>query len=152
MWRAVNLILVFALIATAAIAYHINYGTDRASREARRLEAQIATERDRTQALVGEWTKLDQPARIQSLVDQYGAYLELNPMDPAQFATLDDIPFRQTAPIGETEAPATTGSVKEGGAKAGKPDANPDARKDLRILEPRADDPLSRLIGGGGNL
>jgi hypothetical protein len=139
MWRAVNLILVFALIATAAIAYQINYGTDRASREARRLEAQIATERDRAQALVGEWTKLDQPARIQDLVGQYGAYLELNPMDPAQFATLDDIPFRQAAPIGETETPATTGSVKDAKVKSEKSDP----RKDIRILEPRADDPLS---------
>lgn len=145
MWRAVNLILVFALIATAAIAYQINYGTDRAAREARRLEAQIATERDRTQVLVGEWTKLDQPARIQDLVGQYGAYLELNPMDPAQFATLDDIPFRQTTPIGETEAPATTGSAKDPKGKSEKPDL----KKDLRVLEPRADDPLSRLIGGG---
>jgi hypothetical protein len=141
MWRAINLLLVFALIATAAIAYHINYGTDRASREARRLEAQIELERDRTQGLVGEWTKLDQPARIQDLVTQYGEYLDLNPMDPAQFATLDDIPFRQVAPVGETETPATTGSTT--GAKA-----KPDPKKDLRVLEPRADDPLSRLIGG----
>ena len=135
MWRALNLILVLALIATAAIAYHINYGTDRAAREARRLEAQIASERDRTQALVGEWTKLDQPARIQDLVGQYGAYLDLNPMDPAQFATLDDIPFRQITP-------ATTGSTASAKTKPGAATAP-------RILEPRADDPLSRLIGGG---
>lgn len=145
MWRAINLLLVFALIATAAIAYQINYGTDRSAREAHRLEAQIAAERDRTQALVGEWTKLDQPARIQDLAGQYSAYLELNPMDPAQFATLDEIPFRQSPPVGETETPATTGSAKDVKGKSGKAIAKPEPR----VLEPRLDDPLSRLIGGG---
>ncbi len=55
--------------------------------------------------LKAEWSVLDQPSRLQVLVERYSDYLDLKPLDVRQLARLDDIPGRGPVPVGNGKTP-----------------------------------------------
>jgi hypothetical protein len=97
MIRLVHLIVVCAFVAAAVYVYKIKYDATAQAERAAKLRTELKRERDRVATLRAEWSKLDDPARIQVLAERH---LILRPTAATQFDTLDRLPERppQAAP------------------------------------------------------
>jgi hypothetical protein len=91
MMRILHLTVVAALIVAAAFVYKIKFESTMRAAEMARLTAEIKRERDAIAALRAEWALLENPARVQGLVERH---LALRLLDPAQIDRLDHLPER----------------------------------------------------------
>lgn len=94
MLRTLNFLLIALMLAGAALVYDLKYEAERATAKVAKITHRIENERDAIATLKAEWSLLNQPKRLQDLAERYKSYLELEPLDPTQIGTLDDIPFK----------------------------------------------------------
>jgi len=113
MLRALNVIWVALMVAGAVMTYVMKDRAGRAADHVMELRRDIAREKELLTVLKAEWSVLDQPARLQGLVERYGAYLHLQPLEVRQIATLADVPAK---PI-ESPAAGLDGLITSGVAK-----------------------------------
>lgn len=97
--------VIYALLSMAVIglgfwAYRENYATQESLREVRALRAQIAQAQARLDRLNAEWAYLNRPDRLRELVEINFARLELLPMRPEAFASVDQVPPPPTLLLG----------------------------------------------------
>ncbi len=95
MMRFVHVIVVAALVVAAVDVYKIKFESTVRAEQVARLAAEIKREREAIAALRAEWALLDNPARIQALVQRH---LALKMMDPTQIEHLDRLPERPPMP------------------------------------------------------
>ncbi len=88
----------FAVVATAAWAYHVNYRTKTVLGQVDRLRSQIAAEREGVEVLRVEWAYLNAPDRLARLVELHNDRLGLAPMGPQHFDEVAAVPFRPRTP------------------------------------------------------
>jgi hypothetical protein len=114
MLRTINILLVILMLIGAGVVYDLKYEAERATAKVAKITRKIDAERDAIATLKAEWSLLNQPKRLQDLTERYHSYLELDPLDPTQIGTLDDIPFKAAVPgSGPTPpTPSPKGSVK----------------------------------------
>lgn len=155
MIRTLNIILIGGMMAGAGFVYHLKYEAERATSDVGRLHRKIQQEREQVATLRAEWSLLNQPRRLQEMAERYHTYLELEPLDPAQVGTIDEIPFRKTEPDG---APAATGPLGKGFAGVKPVDVTGSIRKtgdrlpgktekpEPKGLDPRPGDPLTTIL------
>jgi len=72
-----------------------------------KLQADIRAQRDAIATLRAEWNKLDDPERLQGLVERH---LQLKPITAAQYDSLKNLPER---PPNYTRGPDPIGSMLE---------------------------------------
>ncbi len=94
MMRLINICIIAALVVAAAHVYKIKFESTRQAERVARLRAEIRREHDAIGALRAEWSKLDNPARIQALARRH---LGLKPTEPRQYDRLDRLPERPPA-------------------------------------------------------
>jgi cell division protein FtsL len=126
MMRILNICVIAALVAAAAYVYKIKFESTRQAERVAKLRMEIRREHDVIAAQRAQWSKLDNPSRIEELAKRH---LALKPIDPHQFDRLTGLPERppdlvplDTAdPIGflldNPERIDTTASVPAGGKK-----------------------------------
>jgi cell division protein FtsL len=157
MWRALNVLLLGSVLAGAIYVYHLKHEAEVVAAQAHALSRKIAQERQATRELHAEFSVLTQPGRIQDLAEKFQAYIELNPLDPGQIGSIDDIPMRpppadpaeieREAALGGADAkPVVTGSVARKSSEPARKVGEKPAAPLPRSLEPRADDPLLKLL------
>jgi hypothetical protein len=73
-------------------AYRENYATQASLKEVRQVRADIDATQARLDRLKAEWAYLNRPDRLRDLVELNFQRLELLPMRPESFATVDLIP------------------------------------------------------------
>ena len=116
MGRVLNLVLLGAMIIGAVVTYDMKHKAEIAADKVARLEAEIASEKDQIRLLNAEWSMFTQPGRLQSVVEKYAEYFQLQPFAPDQLATIDEIPLR---PIGvDGDASQTLARIAAGEADA----------------------------------
>lgn len=93
--RLLHLLMIGLLVAAAVYVYEIKLDSARQAERLAKLRGELRKERDAIAALRAEWTRLDNPVRIQGLAQRH---LELKPLDAMQFDTLDHLPERPAAP------------------------------------------------------
>jgi hypothetical protein len=91
MTRVLNLIVIVALIAAAAWVYKIKFDSAKQVERVARLQSDIRRERDAVAGLRAEWSKLDNPLRVQALSERY---LKMRPTEMKQRDALDQLPER----------------------------------------------------------
>ncbi|MEA2936667.1 MAG: hypothetical protein QOC56_171 [Alphaproteobacteria bacterium] len=91
MIRLLNICVIAALVAAAAYVYKIKFESTRQAERVAKLRMEIRREHDVIAALRAEWSKLDNPMRIQALAKKH---LALKPVDARQFDRLDRLPER----------------------------------------------------------
>jgi len=91
MMRLLNICVIAALVAAAAYVYKIKFESTLQAERLAKLRMELQREHDAIAALRAEWSKLDNPARIQALAKRH---LALKPIDPNQFDRLDGLPDR----------------------------------------------------------
>jgi cell division protein FtsL len=89
--RLLNICVIAALVFAAAHVYKIKFESTRQAERVAKLRMEIVREHDAVAALRAEWSRLDNPMRIQELA---GRHLALKPIDARQFDRLDRLPER----------------------------------------------------------
>lgn len=100
--RLINLIVVVALVLAAAYVYKIKFDSTVQAERVAKIRIEIARERDKVAALRAEWSKLDNPSRIEGLVKRH---LALKPVDPTQLENFDQLPLRPPPPPADPADP-----------------------------------------------
>ncbi len=102
--RVLNFVVIGLLVLAAAWVYRIKFDATVQAERLAKLRGEVRHERDAIAALRAEWGQLDNPARIEALANRF---LQLKPIAPTQFDTLDHLPERpaqdvtaSTDPIG----------------------------------------------------
>jgi hypothetical protein len=129
--RILNLVVIVALVAATAYVYRIKFDSTVQAERLAKIRSEVRRERDTIAALRAEWGELDNPARIEALAKRY---LQLKPVVPTQFNSLDQLPDRppqfikpdSADPIGvmieNLEEPDTvTGSIAAPASAPGEP-------------------------------
>jgi cell division protein FtsL len=91
MIRLLNICVIAALFVAAAYVYKIKYESTQRAEQVAKLRTEIRREHDAIAALRAEWSRLDNPARIQELAKRH---LALKPIEQRQFDRLDQLPER----------------------------------------------------------
>jgi cell division protein FtsL len=91
MIRLLNICVIGALVLAAAYVYKIKFESTRQAERVAKLRMEIRREHDAIAALRAEWSKLDNPLRIQELAQRH---LKLRPIEAVQFDRLDRLPER----------------------------------------------------------
>ena len=112
MLRTINILLVIAMLVGAGVVYDLKYEAERATSKVAKITRKIEAERDAIATLKAEWSLLNQPRRLQDLAERYHSYLELDPLDPTQIGTIDDIPFKPAVSAGDDRPTPPKGSIK----------------------------------------
>jgi hypothetical protein len=120
--RMLNLLVIGVLILAAAYVYRIKFDSTVQAERLARIRSEVRRERDTVAALLAEWGKLQNPARVEALAKHY---LPLKPIAPTQFDQLGQLPERppqivkpdSADPIGAVienleEPTSVTGSVE----------------------------------------
>ena len=98
--RIVNLVVIGVLVLAAAYVYRIKFDATVQAERLAKLRGEVRHERDQIAALRAEWGRLDDPARIEALAKRY---LQLGPVAPTQFDTLDRLPERPSHDVTAAE-------------------------------------------------
>ena len=117
MLRMINFLLIGLMLIGAGIVYDLKYEAERATAKVAKINRKIDAERDAIATLKAEWSLLNQPKRLQELAERHKSYLELDPLDPTQIGTIDDIPFKPAVPA--------AGATPQGGTPTGSQQALP---------------------------
>lgn len=91
MMRILNICVIAALVAAASWVYKIKFESTRQAERVAKLRTEIRREHEVIAALRAEWSKLDNPARIQQMAKRH---LTIKPADPKQFDRLTNLPER----------------------------------------------------------
>jgi cell division protein FtsL len=92
MIRLLNVCVIAALVMAAAYVYKIKFESTRQAERVAKIRLEIRRENEAIAALRAEWSKLDNPIRIQELAQRH---LPLKPIDATQFDRLDRLPERR---------------------------------------------------------
>jgi len=91
MIRLLNICVIVALVCAAVYVYRIKFESTRKAEQVARLRLDIRREHDGIAELRAEWSKLDNPTRVQQLAQRH---LTLKMIDSHQFDALDHLPDR----------------------------------------------------------
>src|SRR3954466_910462 len=91
MIRLINICVIAALFVAGAYVYKIKFESTQRAEQVAKLRTEIRRENDAIAALRAEWSRLDNPARIQLLAKRH---LKLQAIDARQFDKLDRLPAR----------------------------------------------------------
>ncbi|NLH79817.1 MAG: hypothetical protein GX458_03095 [Phyllobacteriaceae bacterium] len=104
----INFVLIGLMLIGAGVVYDFKYEAEKATARVAKINRQSEAERDAIATLKAEWSLLNQPKRLQELVEKHHTYLELDPLDPTQIGSIDDIPFKPAVPPAAAPSPAGT--------------------------------------------
>lgn len=89
MFRVANVVMIIALLVTAAVVYQLKYASTADAERLATLRVQIRKERDAISALRAEWARRTSPIYIQGLAERH---LDMKRLDVDSISLLDDLP------------------------------------------------------------
>jgi cell division protein FtsL len=107
--RILNLMVIGALILAAAYVYRIKFDSTVQAERLAKLRGQVRHERDVIAALRAQWGELDNPERIETLARRH---LQLKPIAPTQFDSLDHLPERPSQDVKADNADPIGGMIE----------------------------------------
>jgi hypothetical protein len=116
--RAVNVVFLAAMIIAAIVTYALKHQAEAAAEQVARLQTDIAKERDNIRTLNAEWSFLNQPSRLDTLVKEHADYFGLQPFTPDQVAVIEEIPMRNQSSTGSAPGAAPAGPANEAAVNA----------------------------------
>lgn len=102
MGRYLNILFILAVVIGAATVYDLKLAAKKSASHVAELQRQLDAEREAIQHLKAEWSMLNQPERLQRLVERYNDYLQLQPLAVEQIVVPEELPARPVMlePIG----------------------------------------------------
>ena len=111
--NALGIVTVVVMIVVAAVVYAMKKNAEEAGYAVARLASQIEEEHERIATLKAEWSLLDQPARLQALVEHFKDKLALAPIGADQIGRIGQIPMAPKHDPASAEQPAAARSAAE---------------------------------------
>lgn len=118
MLRTFDMILIALMVAAATVTYQVKHHAEEKLTHVRQLQAKIELEGQTVDLLRADWSLLNQPSRLQRLIERFDENLQLRTTEPEQIATLDELPAKLlqieeliAAPLEGFSDPTITGSV-----------------------------------------
>ena len=162
MLKTFNVVLIGLMLLGAGVVYLLKYDSERAAARISKLQHKISDTREAIAGLKAEWSLLNQPRRLQDLVDKYHNYIELERLEPGQIATIDEIPLRASAQkpddgkadptrparlLAIGKAVDLTGSIPKKGTneQVKKATDKIDALAQVKGVDPRPNDPINAM-------
>ena len=105
--RFLHLIVIAALVSAAVYVYKIKFDATLQVERIAKLTTDVRRVHDTIASLRAEWSRLDNPSRIQGLAQRH---LKLAPVAGTQFDALDHLPERP-APLVPPDAPDPIGAM-----------------------------------------
>lgn len=99
MMRTIDIILIAVMLVAATVTYKIKHDAEKQVVEIKKIQRQIAFEKDTINLLKADWSLMTQPNRLQRLTDIYQGQLKLQLVDVTQIGLFDDIPMKQADDI-----------------------------------------------------
>jgi len=99
MFRTFDIIMIVALVASAAWTFKVKYDSENAMAALARLERRIQIEKEAIDILKADWSLLTSPERLEKLTERYRDDLGLEPVAPKQIGTLREVPDRAPPPV-----------------------------------------------------
>jgi len=96
--RAFNFFLLCTSFLALIMVYGQKYRTEEVQSQVIELQNEIAGQKQVLSALDAEWAYLNQPGRLQAIVERHAEFLDVAPIKIAQFGSIEDIPMRPTTP------------------------------------------------------
>lgn len=143
MLRTTDIILVVVMTAAATVTYSIKHRAELKLAEVRKIESEIRLEKDTIDLLKADWALLAQPNRLQRLIDNYNAELQLVPTASTQLAQPSELPMLK-ADVPPEDPKKTDGKGKSGSKGVPVADAG-------KAKKPAADDGVAAIIAGSGH-
>ncbi|MEJ8474683.1 cell division protein FtsL [Roseibium algae] len=105
MVRYINIFFILLVVVCAAAVYDMKLAAKKSASYVSELQREIEAERETLRNLRAEWSVLNQPERLQRLVERYNEYLELQPLDVHQIVRAEELPARPVMlePIGGSD-------------------------------------------------
>src|SRR6478735_11193046 len=100
--RLLHLMVIGTLLFAAAYVYRIKMESTVRTERVMQLRADLRNEREAIAALRAEWSRLDNPARLQALAQRHTS---LRRMDATQFDALASLPAKPPPPKPEVADP-----------------------------------------------
>ncbi len=94
MFRIANIIMVIALLVTAAVVYQLKYASTMETERLANLRASIRKEREAISMMKAEWARRTSPFYIQGLVERH---LDLKRLDMASVSDFSNLPAKPAA-------------------------------------------------------
>lgn len=104
--NALGIVTVMVMITVAAVVYAMKKNAEEAGYQVARLGRQIDEEHERIATLKAEWSLLDQPARLQALVEHFKDKLVLAPITADQIGHIGEIPMAPKPEVQPADAAA----------------------------------------------
>lgn len=129
MMRTIDIILIAVMLVAATVTYKIKHDAEKQVVEIKKIQRQIAFEKDTINLLKADWSLMTQPNRLQRLTDIYQTQLKLQPVDVTQIGLFDDIPMKQADDIekligGSADLVASVDSLSTGSIVQNEPVAS----------------------------
>ncbi|MCZ4272569.1 hypothetical protein [Maritalea porphyrae] len=96
--RAFNFFLLCTSFLALIMVYGQKYRTEEVQSQVIELQDEIAGQKQVLSALDAEWAFLNQPGRLQAIVERHADALNVAPIVIAQYGSIQDIPMRPVAP------------------------------------------------------
>lgn len=84
-------IAALAAVSSAATVFVVKKDAERDAEAIRELDRKIAAERQRISELLAIWSGLDDPARLQALVERHNDVLRLEPITARQIVSVEGL-------------------------------------------------------------
>ena len=94
MIRTLNIILVCTSIAGLVGVYALKYTVEETASEKAALVREIDRQEGELSLVKADWAYLNQPAHVSPIIARHAEALGLQPIQPAQFGSLEDLPMR----------------------------------------------------------
>ncbi len=94
MFRIANIIMVIALLVTAAVVYQLKYASTMETERLANLRSSIRKEREAIAVMKAEWARRTSPFYIQGLVERH---LDLKRLDMASVSDFSNLPAKPAA-------------------------------------------------------
>lgn len=170
--RSLSVLLALLTILAAGVVFEEKREAGRIASEVSRLSSKIAEEKERISELKAEWSLLEQPGRLQAIVEQHAARFSLAPIRTDQIGAIADAPFRPVAaPSADpaapppavaastsahrpaaVEAPFVESDVPPGAAEGGAPTIDTLLRRPVGAPDPETTGSLPSPVPGPGPL
>lgn len=99
--RALNFILLCTSFIALILVYGQKYRSEEVQSQVIEYQRDIATKEQILKQLDADWAYLNQPARLQAIVERHAETLELEPIKVAQYGTIENLPMRPVEPDAE---------------------------------------------------
>lgn len=92
MFRAFEVLLIALILGASVYTFHIKDQSEDRLAEIKRLQTEIRDHRDTIDLLEADWSLLNQPSRVQKLIQAFQEQLQLQTTEAQQIVSASELP------------------------------------------------------------